>query len=161
MQTTRPLALITGASSGLGACYAKRLAAQGYDLALVARRKQKLDELAAELRSGNGVTVDTLGADLTKDSDRQSVEQYIAGSDSLALLVNNAGFGTIGRFHEADVERQDQMYRLHVLATARLTHAALPGMIARGRGAVINVSSVAAFWQTPFNVSYCSTKAWI
>ncbi len=160
MQTTRPLALITGASSGLGACFARRLAARGYDLVLVARRKQKLDEVAAELRSGNGVTVDTLGADLTKDSDRQSVEQYIAGSDSLALLVNNAGFGTLGRFHEADVERQDQMYRLHVLATARLTHAALPGMIARGRGAVINVSSVAAFWQTPFNVSYCSTKAW-
>jgi uncharacterized protein len=161
MQTSRPLALITGASSGIGACFARRLAARGYDLALVARRKEKLDELAAELQAGAGVHAETIAADLAKDSDRQVVEEYITGAGNLELLVNNAGFGTLGRFHEVNVEGQDQMYRLHVLATARLTHAALPGMIARGRGGVINVSSVAAFWQTPFSVSYCSTKAWI
>lgn len=161
MQTSRPLALITGASSGIGACFARKLAARGFDLALAARRKDRLDELASELRAGGAVQAEILTADLTTDRDLHLVEEYIENAGNLELLVNNAGFGTLGCFHEAELWGQDQMYRLHVLATARLTHAALRGMVSRRRGGVINVSSVAGFWPTPFNVSYCSSKAWI
>jgi short-subunit dehydrogenase len=89
------------------------------------------------------------------------VEQRIAQAANLELLVNNAGFGTQGKFSSTDVQGQDQMHRLHVVATLRLTHAALAGMIQRRRGGIINVSSVAAFWQSPGSVSYCATKAWM
>ena len=89
------------------------------------------------------------------------VEQRLATAENLELLVNNAGFGTRGRFFEADLDGQLRMHRLHVLATMRLTHAALPGMVARAKGGVINVSSVAAFGSTPGGVSYCATKAWM
>ncbi|MEN6536492.1 MAG: SDR family oxidoreductase [Bryobacteraceae bacterium] len=160
-QTHRPLALITGASSGIGACFARKLAARGYDLALVARRKGRLDQLAAELERGHGISVQVFPADLTDPGELLAVERWIAAAERLDLLVNNAGFGTLGRFFETGIEGQDRMYRLHVIATARLTHAVLPGLMVRRRGGVINVSSVASFWRTPGNVSYCSTKAWV
>jgi short-subunit dehydrogenase len=156
-----PLALVTGASSGIGSVFAGRLAAAGYDLVLVARRAERLHELARKIEKAHGVTVENLAADLTEDRGMQAVEDRIARADNLQLLVNNAGFGAAGRFFEIGVELQDRMHRLHILATLRLTHAALRGMVARGQGGVINVSSVAAFWQSPGSTSYCSTKAWI
>ena len=152
----RPLALVTGASSGIGAAFARKLAARGYGLLLVARRRDRLEELGSEL--GNA---EIIAADLTDGAQLRRLEERIAGETHLELLVNNAGFGTLGRFWEADLESQDRMHRLHILAVARLTHAALPGMVSRGRGAVINVSSVAAFFHNPFNVSYGATKAWM
>jgi uncharacterized protein len=158
--TVRPLALITGASSGLGATFARALAARGYDLVLVARRKERLEALAAELAAAHGTRAEVLTADLTDDAERLRVEERIAGAEDLALLVNNAGFGARGRFWESPVESQDQMHRLHVLATLRLTHAALRGMTARDRGAVINVSSVAGFVQGG-STSYSATKCWM
>src|SRR5690242_3832766 len=161
MPAARPIALITGASSGIGATFGRQLAAQGYDLILVARRIDKLEALAAELRSRHGTAADVVAADLTDDADVARVARRLASAPELALLVNNAGFGTRGLFYEADPALQDAMHRLHVLATERLTRAALPGMIERRRGGIINVSSVAAFVQSPSNVSYCATKAWM
>lgn len=155
------LALITGSSSGIGATFAAQLAARGYDLVLVARRRDRLEELAAKLARSHGITAEILPADLTSDDGLAVVEQRIAAAENLELLVNNAGFGTSGRFANADARGQDQMHRLHVLATLRLTHAALNGMIARRKGAIINVSSVAAFWQAPGSISYCATKCWM
>ena len=152
----RPLALVTGASSGIGEVFARHLAGRGYSLLLVGRRKERLEKLASELGHAEAIV-----ADLTLDRDLGALEVRLATEDRLEFLVNNAGFGTQGLFHEADVEQQDRMHRLHVLATMRLTHAALPGMVQRRRGNVINVSSVAAFFHNPANASYGATKAWI
>lgn len=152
----KPAALITGASSGIGAAFARRLAAEGYSLILVARRRDRLEALAAEL---DGAQI--LAADLSEESGLKATEDRILALPALELLVNNAGFGSMGRFFEIPVDSQDRMHRLHVIATMRLTHAALRGMAPRGKGAVINVSSVAGFGQNPGSVSYCATKAWM
>jgi hypothetical protein len=170
----RPLAVITGASSGIGAEFARQLAARGYDLLLIARREDRLRVLAGELAAEHqGTTAVILVADLAVDEDRARVEACVAAAENLAVLVNNAGFGTQGGFAEADLDSQDRMHRLHILATLDLTHAALRNFKARHdqegdrqaadrkRTGIINVSSVAAFQQAPFNVSYCATKAWI
>ena len=157
----RPLALITGGSAGIGATFAHQLAARGYDLILVGRRLDRLESVARTLAAAHAIQVEAMAADLAADEGQRAVEQRIAASDRLELLVNNAGFGTMGRFVDTDLAAQDQMHRLHVLATMRLTHAALTGMMARGRGAIINVSSVAGFVATPGSVSYCATKHWM
>lgn len=157
----RPLALITGASAGIGAVFARRLAGRGYDLLLVARRADRLAERARELEGAHEVRVEVLAADLSTDEGLARVEERIRGLENLEMLVNNAGFGTKGFFHEAPAEGQDRMHRLHVLATERLCRAALPGMVARRRGAIVNVSSVAGFFATPASVSYSATKAWM
>lgn len=161
MNQSKPLALVTGASSGIGAAFAKRLAAEGYDLVLVARRRDRLEELAREAQNSNGVRAEVLAADLTDDSGLKAVEERIAQAGNLEFLVNNAGFGTLGQFFETGVDGQDKMHRLHVVVPMRLTHAALAGMVARGMGNVVNVSSVAAFWQSAGNTSYCATKLWM
>jgi short-subunit dehydrogenase len=161
MPETRRVALVTGASSGIGAAFARELARRGWNLILVARRANRLEELARELEAASGVRVEVLPSDLTVDSDLAKVAERIARAGNLELLVNNAGFGTRGKFFEAELEGQERMHRLHVLAAMRLTHAALAGMVARGRGSLINVSSVAAFGSTPGGVSYSATKAWM
>ena len=155
------LAAITGASAGLGASFARKLAARGYDLLLIARREDRLHSLARELRDAHHVAADTMTADLSVDIDIDRTADRLRSETNLALLVNNAGFGSHGYFWEADVAGQDQMHRLHVLATVRLSHAALANMVPRGSGGVINVASVAGFGQSPQNVSYCATKAWM
>jgi len=156
MENTKPRALVTGASAGIGATFARKLSQQGYDLILVARRRDRLDTLAHELGGA-----EVLAADLTLDADVKRVEDWIAAEPRLELLVNNAGFGVEGPFFERPAEGQDQMHRLHIMATLRLTHAALRTMVPRRKGAIINVSSVAAFGQSPGSVSYCATKAWM
>jgi short-subunit dehydrogenase len=158
---SRPVAVITGASAGIGATFARQLAAEGYDLVLIARRLAALEQLAAEIRSKSSVSVEAVAADLTRDEDVAGVARKLAALEGLTLLVNNAGFGSRGLFFEADPQQQDDMYRLHVLATERLTRSALPGMVGRRAGGVINVASVAGFLQSPGNISYCSTKAWM
>lgn len=157
----RKLAVITGASSGIGAMFARKLAARGYDLLLVARREDRLRSLATELSETYHVSGDVLAADLAADDDRVKVAERIRTAPNLGLLVNNAGFGTLGFFADNDVESQLQMHRLHVLAAMHLTHAALENLVPRGEGGVINVSSVAAFSQTAGSVSYCATKGWM
>lgn len=161
MSGKRPLALVTGASAGIGAAFARRLAADGFDLVLVARRRRLLDELADELRARCGAASEVLAADLAEEAALKAVEERVAGATELSLLVNNAGIGARGLFFETGAEVHERMHRLHVLAALRLTHAALAGMVRRGEGAVINVSSVAAFGQSPGNAGYCATKAWM
>jgi short-subunit dehydrogenase len=156
MENPKRLAMVTGASSGIGATFARRLARDGFGLILVARRGDRLESLAQEIGGA-----ETIAADLTEDAGLERVEQRIASAESLELLVNNAGFGTKGKFYQTPVAGQDAMHRLHVIATMRLSRAALAAMVPRGRGGVINVSSVAAFGQSPGNVSYCATKAWM
>jgi uncharacterized protein len=156
MHKSHGAALITGASSGIGEAFARRLAKEGYPLILVARRKDRLEKLASELPAS-----EILIADLSRDSDLHLVEQRIEAEPQLEFLVNNAGFGVPGCFWEMDRESLDRMHRVHIIAVERLTHAALQGMVARRRGNIINVSSVAGFLHTTFAISYCSTKAWI
>lgn len=153
----RRVALITGASSGLGAEFARQLAAQGYELILVARRRELLEKLTASLP----VKSRLLTADLADRTARAEVRRYIEQEPDLELLVNNAGFGTRRRFWEADLAGQRAMHELHVMATVELTHAALAGMVPRGHGGVINVASVASFARSASNVSYCATKGWM
>ena len=155
------LAVITGASSGIGAAFSKALAREGHDLLLVARRRERLEQLAAELESSCKNSVDILVSDLATDEGCLTLERRLENDPSVEVLVNNAGFGSLGRFFDIPVEGQDRMHRLHVLAVMRLMHSALPGMIERGQGTIINVSSVAGFLQTAGNVSYCATKTWV
>ncbi len=157
----RPVAFITGASSGLGAEFARAFAARHYDLVLVARRRERLNELARDLITGHGISVRVIVADLSLERDVEAIAQAIAGESRTEILVNNAGFGALGRFHQAPVETQMRMHRLHILATVRLCHAALQRLAARNRGGIINVSSVAGFSRVPGHTSYGSTKAWM
>ncbi len=157
----RPAALVTGASSGIGATFARVLAAIGCDLIVVARRKERLDELAAELGGQHGVAVETVQADLADPAQLRQVEERIAATPRLEFLINNSGFGTRGRFMDGDLEVQDAMNRVHITATMRLTRAALHVMAPRRVGAIINVSSVAAFAPMPGSVVYSASKAWI
>jgi len=161
MISARPIAAVTGASSGIGAVFARKLAARGYDLILIARRKERLDELAAELGREHGCSAESVVADLSMESDTTRVAEHLRSTARLAMLVNNAGFGVTGRFHATPVEHQEQMHRVHVMATVRLTHAVLKQMVDRNAGSIINVASVAAFACSEGNVSYCATKSWM
>ena len=153
-------ALVTGASSGIGAAFARSLAAQRYNLILVARREERLRQLATDLAQRYPIEVEVLVADLSDPDQVARVEDRVAAS-RLDLLVNNAGFGVSGTFVKADFDRLLSMIQVHVLASVRLTRAALPGMIARGHGAIINVSSMAALMPKPLDVTYCATKAYL
>jgi uncharacterized protein len=162
MRVSEPgTALITGASSGIGAAYARRLAVEGYDLILVARREERLQALADKLNKQHHVAAEALVADLSNAEDVARVEARIAACDTLSVLVNNAGFGTAGHFADIDVQKQLDMIHVHVIASVRLSRAALPGMLARKRGAIVNVSSIAAFFPAPGNASYCATKRYL
>ena len=154
-------AVVTGASSGIGAAFARTLASRGHGLILVARRRSRLEDLAEELERSFQSGVEVLAADLADADDLSRVEARLRDASDLECLVNNAGFGTRELFWEAPLETQISMHRLHVLAVLRLTHAALSGMIDRRKGWIVNVSSLAAFAPIPHNVSYCSTKAWM
>jgi short-subunit dehydrogenase len=156
-------ALVTGASAGIGREFCRQLAGRGYDLVVVARDAARLQVLARELESRHRIGVEPLAADLAADAEVDRVAARIRGSGELTMLVNNAGFGTLGSLATAPPEQQERMVRLHVLAPMRLTQAALPGFLerARDRGAVVNVSSVASFIYSPGNVNYCATKAYL
>jgi short-subunit dehydrogenase len=141
----RRRALITGASSGIGAAFAERLARDGYDLVVVARRRERLMALAERLHGAHGIVVEVLAADLIRADDLLRVEQRLAADDAVSLLVNNAGFGGYAPFLDLDPDRAEELIRLHTVAPVRLARAALPGMVARGRGAIVNVSSMLAY----------------
>jgi uncharacterized protein len=162
----RPKALVTGASSGIGAAFAERLASDGYDLIVVARRQDRLASLAERL-AATGAAVEALPADLTAEDGLRRVEARAAGDDRLVLLVNNAGFGGYGFFAEVEPSVIDQLIDVHVRAVARFSRAALPGMLARGAGAIVNVASLLAFSATlppdplPHRATYAGAKAFV
>jgi short-subunit dehydrogenase len=144
MPAERPVALVTGASSGIGLALAELLAAQGHDLIVVARRRQRLEALAARLGAQTGATVEILVADLTAADELSLVEERVAAQDRLDLLVNNAGFPGYAPLADLDLATVERLIRVHVMAPARLSRAALPGMLARRRGALVNVASLLA-----------------
>lgn len=154
-------ALITGASSGIGATYARRLAARGYDLILVARDQARLDALALSLRQQHGVEVRILRADLTDAADLQRVEQELQNNAAITLLANNAGMSVDGDFLDADLERIQTMLALNVLAPTRLAHAAGNAFRTRGSGVIINVASVLALVHEKFNGAYNGSKSFV
>ena len=152
-------ALITGATSGIGLAFAEELAEQGADLVVVARSTARLAALAQRLGSEHGVAVEVLAADLTEDGGCRSVmDRLTAGTDPIDVLINNAGFGVNQPFVGGSLEQEEQLLDLLVRATLRLTHAALPGMVERGRGAVINVSSLAGWTSLG---TYAAAKSWV
>ena len=153
-------ALITGASAGIGEGFARQMARQGYDLVLVARRKDRLDALASELSSEHSISADAVEADLAGEHGLSLVEERLR-SGEIEVLVNNAGFGTMGEFAELSLEREVEELDVNVRAVLRLTHAALAAMVPRGRGAIINVASMAAFQPIPYNATYAATKAFV
>jgi hypothetical protein len=161
MPTLDRVTVITGASSGLGAEFARQLAARGHNLLLVARRLPRLEQLQSELQSAHPIHVEPFCADLADDLQVEALARRLESGPPIDLLVNNAGFGTRGYFHLTDYARQVEMHKVHVLAPLRLTRAVLPAMIARASGAIINVSSVASFFRSPGSVSYCATKGWM
>jgi short-subunit dehydrogenase len=159
-QSNKGTAVVTGASSGIGAVYADRLAGQGYDLVLVARRADRLEELAGKLRDAYGRSVGVISADLSDDGDLRRVEQAIAADDSVTLLVNNAGLGGAQTLATADADLAERIIKVNVIALTRLTRAVLPGLLARNRGAIVNIASVLAY-DTSFGGIYSGTKAYV
>jgi len=154
-------ALITGASSGIGAAYADRLAKRGYDLVLVARNEERLNAMAKQLIAESNVQVDVLIADLTSRADVRLVEQRLRSDGSLTLLVNNAGIGTRKAVLLEDVDWLEGVVELNVIAVHRLAIAAAQTFAARGRGGIINVSSIAALHPEQVNATYTATKAFV
>jgi short-subunit dehydrogenase len=154
-------ALITGASSGIGAVYADRLARRGYDLILVARNRGKLDTLATRLTSETQRSVEVLPADLNDKADLARVEETLKKDASITLLVNNAGIGTFAPLLNSDVNKMDEMISLNVSALTRLTYAVVPGLVARGTGTIINISSSVAISPETLNGVYGGSKAYV
>ena len=155
------LAVVTGASGGLGGEFARQLAARGYHLFLTGRREERMQALAAELRQLYHVQVEVKAADLANMDELRALEDVLRKQAHIDLLVNNAGFGLVGHFWQVDLQAQTEMLQVHSLASMRLTHAVLPGMVARKAGGVVQVSSMAAFLRRRNSVMYSATKSFL
>ena len=160
-QTSPGTALITGASSGIGALYADRLAARGHDLILVARNRERLNPLADALSTRHGRAVEVFPADLNEAASLRRVEDKLRQDASITLLVNNAGVGTHKPLLDSDVDEMQRMIDLNVTALTRLSYAAVPGFVARGRGALINIASIVAVSPETLNGVYGGSKAFV
>jgi len=155
-------ALITGASAGLGLELARLAARDGCDLVLVARRRERLEALGAELRAAHGVGVTVLDEDLARPAAAQTIAERVeAAGLAIDVLINNAGFGTLGPFAESDRARQLEMIDVNVRALVELTHRFLPGMLARRKGRILNLASVAGFAPGPYMATYYASKAFV
>ena len=160
-QHSKGTALITGASSGIGAIYADRLARRGYDLILVARNQARLNELARRLTDGTGRAVKVVAADLGNKADLGRVEQILQTDASITLLVNNAGVGATAPLLASNVDKMEEMITLNVAALTRLTYAVVPGFVARATGAIINIASIVAIAPEALNGVYGGSKAFV
>jgi short-subunit dehydrogenase len=160
-------ALVTGASAGIGTAFAEAIARRGQDLILTARRTDRLEQIAARLSAETESDVEVVPADLTQRSDVARLEKLLSSDERLTLLINNAGFGGYRPFVELDPDDAEDILAVHVGATVRLTRAALPGMIERGNGAVINVASMLAYSgllpapPLPFRATYAAAKSFV
>ncbi|MDD5648675.1 MAG: SDR family oxidoreductase [Dehalococcoidia bacterium] len=154
-------ALITGASSGIGEAYARLLASLGYDLIIIARRKDRLETIAGEIERDCGVSVSVMQCDLCSETDICAVEEKILSTDNLSVLINNAGFGTLGPFVDVDINKTLNMIDVHVTAPTRLVKAALPNMINHREGAIVNVASASPFLPIFGNMMYNGTKSFL
>jgi short-subunit dehydrogenase len=155
-------ALVTGASSGIGAEFARLLAARGMHLVLVARRMDRLNDLAAELHAKHRARCELISSDLSDPREPAAVcEQIAQRGITIELLVNNAGFAVVGEVEKTDTDRIEQMLRLNVMTVTDFTYRFLPGMLARGHGAILNLSSVAAFQPVAYMAAYAASKAYI
>ena len=155
------LAVVTGASGGLGGEFSHQLAGRGYHLVLTGRRKERLQVLAEGLRKQYSIQVEVLPANLANVEQVRWLENELRKLERIDLLINNAGFGLVGHFWELDLEAQTDMLQVHDLASMRLTHAVLPGMVARRSGGVVQVSSMAAFLRRRNSVMYSATKSFL
>lgn len=154
-------ALVTGASSGIGAIYADRLAHRGYNLILVARNRERLDGLARRLADETGRTIEVVAADLNDKLDLARVEDLLRTDASITLLVNNAGLGATAPLLASDIDKMTDMIGLNVTALTRLTYAAVPGLVARGGGTIINIASIVGIAPEVLNGVYGGTKAFV
>jgi short-subunit dehydrogenase len=159
--STKGTALVTGASSGIGAIYADRLARRGYDLILVARNRRRLDGLAKRLRDETRRAIEVVTADLNDKLDLGRIEKLLRTDAGITLLVNNAGVGATAPLLDSDVDKMDQMIALNVGALTRLTYAVAPGFVARGGGTIINIASVVGVAPEILNGVYGATKAFV
>src|SRR5208282_4884763 len=160
-QSSLGTALVTGASSGIGAVYADRLAKRGYDLILVARNEQRLKSLATRLTSETGRSVDVLAADLGKKADLGKVEIRLRDDPGITMLVNNAGIASVSPLLSADVDKMEDMIALNVTAVTRLAYAVAPAFVARGAGTIINIASIVGISPETLNGVYGATKAFV
>lgn len=158
---TKGTAVITGASTGIGAVYADRLAKRDYDLILVARNKERLASLSRRIANETDRKVETVNADLTNPADLHRVEDILRSNVGISLLVNNAGVGATEPLLASDIEKMEEMIRLNVTALTRLTYAAVPGFVARGSGTIINIASIVAITPEMLNGVYGGTKAFV
>jgi short-subunit dehydrogenase len=158
---TKGTALVTGASSGIGAIYADRLARRGYDLILVARNRSRLAALADRLKDETGRSIEAIAADLNDKAELARIETTLRTNARVTLLVNNAGVGATAPLLKSDVEKMDAMIRLNVIALTRLTYAAAPGFVARGGGTIINIASSVAIAPETLNGVYSASKAFV
>lgn len=154
-------ALVTGASSGIGAVYAERLAARGFDLLLVARDQERLESAASKLRDAHGVRVEVLKADLTRKDEVLKLEQRLRSDSSISLLVNNAGVAVNGLLANADPDELEKLIQLNVTTLTRLASAAAAAFTGAGRGTIINIASVVALFPERFNATYSASKAYV
>ena len=155
-------ALVTGASAGIGAEFARQLAARGMHLVLVARRTELLESLAADLKAKHACRCEVIAADLSQpDAPRQVLAEVERRGVTIELLVNNAAFGIVGEVDDTVPERVQELIRLNIAALADLTHRVLPGMLARGHGSIINVSSLSGFQPVAYMAAYAASKAFV
>ena len=160
-ETGKGTALITGASSGIGAIYADRLARRGYDVILVARDAKRLTGVAESLTRDTGRKVEVVTADLTAKSDLRRIEERLRTDASITMLVNNAGVGATSTLIDSDPDHLESMIQLNVVALTRLTSAAVPGFVARGHGVVVNIASIVALAPELLNGTYAGTKSYV
>lgn len=159
--SSKKVALVTGASSGIGAVYADRLAARGYDLILVARRADRLEALAAQISKAYGVKAESIAADLTQDQDLARIEKILATRQDISVLVNNAGIARLAPAAQMSASDVGSQIALNITALTRLTQVAVPAFVARDQGLIINIASALALHSLPISAIYSGTKAFV